>query len=91
MITQTIDFEYYHKNLIKLLKKVQDEKITYVVMMDSKPVFEVKPISEIEEEEPTVEDVEAIKKYESSENKEFEKVDLNNINSEEDFIQFLKS
>ncbi len=91
MITQTIDFEYYHKNLIKLLKKVQDEKITYVVMMDSKPVFEVKPISEIEEEEPTVEDVEAIKKYESSENKEFEKVDLNNIKSEEDFIQFLKS
>ena len=91
MITQTIDFEYYHKNLIKLLKKVQDEKITYVVMMDSKPVFEVKPISEIEEEEPTVEDMEAIKKYESSENKEFEKVDLNNIKSEEDFIQFLKS
>ena len=91
MITQTIDFEYYHKNLVKLLKKVQDEKITYVVMMDSKPIFEVKPISEIEEEEPTVEDVEAIKKYESSENKEFEKVDLNNIKSEEDFIQFLKS
>ena len=91
MITQTIDFEYYHKNLIKLLKKVQDEKITYVVMMDSKPVFEVKPISEIEEEEPTVEDMEAIKKYELLKNKEFEKVDLNNIKSEEDFIQFLKS
>ena len=46
MTTKLISINEYRKNLSKLWKKAQKEKIRYIVLVHSKPVFEVNPVSD---------------------------------------------
>jgi len=44
MITKLIGLNEYRSNLTKLWKESQKKKIRYIVMVHSRPVFEVNPI-----------------------------------------------
>lgn len=44
MVTKLIWLNEYRSNLTKLWKESQKKKIRYIVMVHSKPVFEVNPI-----------------------------------------------
>jgi hypothetical protein len=46
MTTKLISLNEYRKNLSKLWKKAQNENIKYIVLVHSKPVFEVNPVSD---------------------------------------------
>jgi hypothetical protein len=46
MTTKLISINEYRKNLSTLWKKAQKEKIRYIVLVHSKPVFEVNPVSD---------------------------------------------
>ena len=95
MTTKLISLNEYRKNLSKLWKKAQKENIKYIVLVHSKPVFEVNPVSdyEIPEVEPDLFELEAIKKYEENKKNwklDFVDLDLKKIKNEDDFISFLK-
>ena len=95
MTTKLISINEYRKNLSKLWKKAQKEKIRYIVLVHSKPVFEVNPVSdsEILEVEPDIVELEAIKKYEEDKKNwklDLVELDFEKIKNEKDFISFLQ-
>ena len=44
MTTKLISFKEYRANLSKIWKKSQEENVKYIVLVHSKPAFEVTPI-----------------------------------------------
>jgi len=64
MTTKIINIREYRNNITSLWKEARDKKVKYIVLVHSKPAFEVKPISEdfaIEEVEvePTAAEIKA--------------------------------
>lgn len=67
MTTKIINIREYRNNITTLWKEARDKKVKYIVMVHSKPAFEVKPLNDdftIEEKEvePTAADIRAYKK-----------------------------
>ena len=96
MTTKLISLNEYRKNISTLWKKWREENIKYIVMVHSKPMFEVKPIIsdtfDDNWDEYTKENEIAWKNAKRElEEGNVMNIDFNEIKSEDEFISKLKS
>jgi len=86
MTTQLISLAEYRKNISKLWKKAQQENIRYIILSHSKPVLEVRPITEDF-------DIDLAYKKAMDDYKKWEylEIDPENMPSKKDFLKMLEN